>query len=85
MTPFTSILAIVALTLGAAQAQAQSNPADFQSCLSRLRASVTQTPGSGITTATFDRAMANVEYDATINELLNNQPEFRIQIGRAHV
>ena len=69
------LIAVLTVVLGAiASAQAQT---DFPGSVARLRA---QAQGAGITAATFDRAMANVEFDATISELLNNQPEFRTPI-----
>lgn len=61
-----------ALTLAASQAEAS-----FQSCLAGLRSAAA---AKGVSTATFDRAMAGVEPDMKVIELMNNQPEFKTPI-----
>lgn len=62
------------LVLLASAASAQGN---FQSCLSGLRADAA---AKGVSTATFDRAMAGVEPDMKVIEAMNNQPEFKTPI-----
>ncbi|KQU51780.1 lytic transglycosylase [Bosea sp. Leaf344] len=51
--------------------------ADFQSCLAGLRSAAA---AKGVSTATFDRAMAGIEPDMKVIELMNNQPEFKTPI-----
>jgi lytic murein transglycosylase len=68
---------IIALSVFVASLSPVLAQTDFSGCVARLR---TQAQGVGITAATFDRAMANVEFDGSISELLNNQPEFRTPI-----
>ncbi|MGE3247126.1 MAG: lytic murein transglycosylase [Beijerinckiaceae bacterium] len=51
--------------------------ADFRGCLAGLRASFSK---SGISPATFDRAMAGVTPDMKVIESLNSQPEFKTPI-----
>lgn len=72
-------LLIPALALGAsasltAPAAAQS---EYRSCLSTLRG---QAAREGVSGATFDRALAGVEPDMSLLELLDQQPEFRTAI-----
>ncbi len=62
----------LSLTLAASQAQAS-----FQSCLAGIRA---EAAGKGVSSATFDSAMAGVEPDMKVIELMNNQPEFKTPI-----
>jgi lytic murein transglycosylase len=65
---------ILALPLLLAAGGAQ---ADFQSCLAGLRA---EAAGKGVSTATFDSAMAGVTPDMKVIEAMNNQPEFKTPI-----
>ncbi len=58
-------------------ASAASAQGSFQSCLSGLRSDAA---AKGVSTATFDRAMAGVEPDMKIIEAMNNQPEFKTPI-----
>lgn len=68
-------------------AQAQQNPqaapapaldgAAFQACLARLRGLA---PDKGVSTATFDANLRDVQPDATILPLLDAQPEFKTPI-----
>ena len=51
--------------------------AEFQSCLSRLRA---QAAASGVSGATFDSATQSLQPDPTILPLMDNQPEFKTPI-----
>jgi lytic murein transglycosylase len=62
------------LVLIASVASAQGG---FQSCLSGLRSDAA---ARGVSTATFDRAMAGVEPDMKVIEAMNNQPEFKTPI-----
>lgn len=62
------------LVLLASAAPAQ---ADFQSCLAGLRSAAA---AKGVSSATFDRAMAGVEPDMKVIEAMNNQPEFKTPI-----
>ena len=64
----------LALSLTLLSSAAQAN---FQSCLAGLRADAA---AKGVSTATFDRAMAGVEPDMKVIELMNNQPEFKTPI-----
>jgi len=58
-------------------ASAASAQAGFQSCVAGLRS---EAAAKGISTATFDRAMAGVEPDMKVIEAMNNQPEFKTPI-----
>jgi lytic murein transglycosylase len=51
--------------------------ADFQSCVAGLRSAAA---AKGVSSATFDRAMAGVTPDMKVIELMNNQPEFKTPI-----
>jgi lytic murein transglycosylase len=51
--------------------------ADFQSCVAGLRSAAV---AKGVSSATFDRAMAGVTPDMKVIELMNNQPEFKTPI-----
>lgn len=51
--------------------------ADFQSCVAGLRSAAV---AKGVSSATFDRAMADVTPDMKVIELMNNQPEFKTPI-----
>jgi len=51
--------------------------ADFDGCLSGLRASAT---AKGVSASTFDRATRGLEPDMKVIELMNNQPEFKTPI-----
>ncbi|MGL4322731.1 MAG: lytic murein transglycosylase [Beijerinckiaceae bacterium] len=68
----TTLLLASASLAAAAPAQA-----DFASCLSGLRS---RAAGAGISGATFDRAMAGVQPDMKVIELMQNQPEFKTPI-----
>ena len=54
-----------------------SAQASFQSCLAGLKSAAAQ---RGVSSATFDRAMAGVTPDMKIIELMDNQPEFKTPI-----
>lgn len=75
--PLIVVLAVAAAALATAASPQTISPADFQVCLSRVRA---QAQASGVTAATFDRATTGVEHDQTVIDLSNNQPEFRTPI-----
>lgn len=62
------------LVLLASTASAQGS---FQSCLAGLRS---EAAAKGVSSATFDRAMAGVEPDMKVIEAMNNQPEFKTPI-----
>jgi lytic murein transglycosylase len=62
------------LILSSMPASAQGS---FASCLAGLRSAAA---AKGVSTATFDRAMAGVEPDMKIIEAMNNQPEFKTPI-----
>lgn len=62
------------LALLASTASAQGS---FQSCLAGLRS---EAAAKGVSSATFDRAMAGVEPDMKVIEAMNNQPEFKTPI-----
>ncbi len=64
--------ALPALLLASAPALA-----DFRSCVAGLRSHAL---ASGISASTFDSAMAGVEPDMKVIELMNNQPEFKTPI-----
>ncbi len=51
--------------------------ADFDSCVAGLRSAAV---AKGVSSATFDRAMAGVTPDMKVIELMNNQPEFKTPI-----
>jgi lytic murein transglycosylase len=51
--------------------------ADFQSCVAGLRSAAA---AKGVSSATFERAMAGVTPDMKVIELMNNQPEFKTPI-----
>ncbi|WP_372423169.1 lytic murein transglycosylase [Salinarimonas chemoclinalis] len=77
-----ALRALLALGLAAtAGATALPAPAaaqaQFRSCLSELRG---QAARNNVSTATFDRALASVEPDMSLLELLDRQPEFRTAI-----
>ena len=65
------------LLASASLAAAVPARADFSSCLSGLRS---RAAGAGISGATFDRAMAGVQPDMKVIELMQNQPEFKTPI-----
>ena len=60
--------------LPASPAQAQAN---FRACLAELKGAAAR---EGVSGATFDRAVAGLEPDMSLLELLNFQPEFRTAI-----
>ncbi|WP_046861754.1 lytic murein transglycosylase [Microvirga massiliensis] len=64
------LLPLLVATPAAAQA-------DFRSCLAGLKAKAAP---RGISGSTFDAALAGVEPDLTILDLMNNQPEFKTPI-----
>lgn len=70
--PVTLLLALAAGILAAPAARA-----DFRSCVAGLRQHAL---ASGIQPAIFDRALAGVQPDMKIIELMNNQPEFKTPI-----
>lgn len=54
-----------------------AHAADFTACVRALR---TEATAKGITTQTFDTAMAGVEPDPSVLEAMDNQPEFKTPI-----
>lgn len=58
-------------------ASASSARADFASCLGGIRS---EAVAQGVPGPVFDRALAGVEPDPKIIELMNNQPEFKTPI-----
>lgn len=73
MQRISSALLLSALVL----APASAARADFSSCLAGIRA---EAAAQGVPGAVFDRALAGVEPDPKIIELMNNQPEFKTPI-----
>lgn len=51
--------------------------ADFQTCLGELRRDA---PAKGITLQTFDTAMAGVEFDQSVIDAMDYQPEFTLPV-----
>lgn len=74
---YWSTIAVAALAFATSVNLATPAHADFASCVSGLRAQVTS---NGVSGDVFDRAMAGVQPDMKVIELMNNQPEFKTPI-----
>ena len=70
-------LPMVAMIFSASIAQAATARADFDACLTGLRAAAAR---QGVTNATFDRVMGGVTPDPKVIESMNSQPEFKTPI-----
>lgn len=67
------MFAPLALLFAALVAAAPVPASDFNACLKTLR---TEATGKGITTQTFDTAMAGIEPDKSVLDAMASQPEF---------
>lgn len=71
------LIPALALAASASLPAPAAAQAEFRSCLAQLRAANAR---EGVSGATFDRALAGVEPDMSLLELLDRQPEFRTAI-----